>query len=252
MTGRINVALADLDGDGRAELVTGPQGVGYGAHVKVFRGSDGGEAASFMSENISPPSFIDRATNGTPIAVGTGVDVACGDVNGDGLADLVTLTNRPGRLLFSTLPYGEVQMYHSTRGSLRPYTPVASVTQYMQGTNLVTAPLSLAVGNRTGDNRVEVIVGSLFDSGTQTLTVLSANLRDAGGLATVLTAPTQLPGSGSTPVRLLARDLSGDGLAELRLGSQPRAADRVSTLLGRVPFAVAPFADDLTLGVEVG
>jgi hypothetical protein len=70
----VNVAAGDLDGDGRAEIVTGA-GPGASPHVKAFDGTTGAEVRSFFA--------YDPAFSG-------GVSVAVRDVNGDGFADIVT------------------------------------------------------------------------------------------------------------------------------------------------------------------
>jgi hypothetical protein len=47
-TGGVSVAAADVDGDGRADVVTGA-GSGGAPHVKVFSGATGAELASFLA-----------------------------------------------------------------------------------------------------------------------------------------------------------------------------------------------------------
>ncbi len=72
--GGVRVATGDVDGDGVEDIVTAP-GPGGGPHVKVYSGRTGGLIAQFMAYD---PAFTG------------GVNVAAGDVNGDGLADIVT------------------------------------------------------------------------------------------------------------------------------------------------------------------
>ncbi len=73
-TGGIFVAAGDTDGDGRADIVTGADSGGL-PHVKVFRGHDQVEQASFLAYG---PAFTG------------GVRVATSDIDGDGDQDVVT------------------------------------------------------------------------------------------------------------------------------------------------------------------
>lgn len=93
-TGGINIAFGDLESDGRGEIVTGTEN-GGGAHVRVFN-SDG--------VLINPGFFAyDEIYKG-------GVNVAVGDLNGDGTREIicgagtqggphVRVFNKDGRLL---------------------------------------------------------------------------------------------------------------------------------------------------------
>ena len=72
--GGVRVATGDVDGDGHEDIITAA-GPGGGPHVRVWSGADLSELAGFFAYD---PAF------------GGGVYVAAGDVNGDGLADIVT------------------------------------------------------------------------------------------------------------------------------------------------------------------
>ncbi len=72
--GGVNVAAGDLDGDGKAEIVTGA-GIGGGPHVRVFDAATKAELRSFFPYDSG---------------FRNGVFVATGDVNGDGIADIIT------------------------------------------------------------------------------------------------------------------------------------------------------------------
>jgi hypothetical protein len=75
----VNVACGDIDGDGIDEVVTGAgPGAVFGPHVRGWN-VDGGTAAA-----IPAVSYFAYGT------LGWGVNVACGDIDGDGRDDILT------------------------------------------------------------------------------------------------------------------------------------------------------------------
>jgi hypothetical protein len=80
-TGGVVVAAVDLNADGRADLITGTD-QGGGPRVKVFDGLTGSQLADFFA-------IDDAEFRG-------GVRVAGGDVNGDGVPDLVAAAGYGG------------------------------------------------------------------------------------------------------------------------------------------------------------
>ena len=72
-TGGVFVAAGDVNGDGKADIVTGA-GAGGGPHVQVFSGTDNSVLASFFAFNSS---------------FSGGVRVSVADATGAGLADVV-------------------------------------------------------------------------------------------------------------------------------------------------------------------
>ncbi len=75
------VAAADVDGDGRAEIITAP-GVGNVATVKVFDG----QTATLLSQFLGFESTFKR-----------GVSIAAGDVDDDGKAEIILGAGAGGR-----------------------------------------------------------------------------------------------------------------------------------------------------------
>jgi hypothetical protein len=73
-TGGVRVAAGDVNGDGKADIITGA-GPGGGPHVEAFSGANLQLLQSFLA--------YDAGFRG-------GVYVAAGDVNGDGKADIIT------------------------------------------------------------------------------------------------------------------------------------------------------------------
>ena len=72
-TGGVNVDACDIDGDGLAEIITGA-GASGGPHVRIF---------SANGEVLGQFFAYDKNFRG-------GVDVACGDIDGDGIGEIVT------------------------------------------------------------------------------------------------------------------------------------------------------------------
>lgn len=141
-TGPALSADGDLTGDGVDDLAVG---IGVGLNpvatptTYVFGGSD-----SAFTAGPGPGPEIARAT-------GTGEDVAIGDVNGDGRADLVT-----------GAPYGsEGGDVHVFFGPLRTETlALTDARKSFTGESASEAGLSLAIGNVGGDRRNDVAIGA--------------------------------------------------------------------------------------------
>jgi len=75
----VNVTCGDLDGDLRAEIVTGAgPGAVFGPHVRGWTVVDGA---------VQPMAQVSYLAYGTPRF---GVGVACGDVDGDGMDEILT------------------------------------------------------------------------------------------------------------------------------------------------------------------
>lgn len=78
--GGVNVAVCDLNGDATQEIITGA-GFGGGPHVRILSGEG----------NVINPGFFAYQSD-----FRGGVDVACGDVNGDGKNEIITAPGRTG------------------------------------------------------------------------------------------------------------------------------------------------------------
>jgi hypothetical protein len=81
-TGGVRVATGDLDGDGRADIITVPGRNGVGPHVKAFSGATLGELSSFFAY---PPAFAGGVYVGAkppPTLI-----LPPPDLDGDGLLD---------------------------------------------------------------------------------------------------------------------------------------------------------------------
>ena len=126
--GGISVAAGDINGDGRADIITGA-GPSGGPHVRVFSGTDLGVLASFYAYAVAFPG---------------GVSVAAGDVNGDGLADIITGAGPSGGPHVRVFSGADL----SVLASFYAYDPA-----FLGG-------VQVAAGDVNGDGRIDLIMGA--------------------------------------------------------------------------------------------
>ncbi len=127
-TGGVFVAAGDINGDGRADIVTGGGPGVPGGHVKVFDGRTGSEYSSFFAFD---PAFLG------------GVRVAVGDVNRDGRPDIIAGAGPGGRPVVKVFSAGTPRVLHSFL-AFDPGFP---------------GGIHVAAGDVNGDGRADVITG---------------------------------------------------------------------------------------------
>jgi hypothetical protein len=186
--GGVSVAAGDIDGDGIDDVITGT-GAGAGPHVKVFSGESGEEIRSFFAYD---PQFAG------------GVNVAAGDIDGDGIDDVITGAGAgagPHVKVFSGESGEEIRSFYA-------YDP-----QFAGGVNV-------AAGDIDGDGIDDVITGAGAGAGPH-VKVFSG--KSGEEIRSFFAFDPQFAGG----VTVAASDIDGDLRLEIVTGAGPGAGHHV-------------------------
>jgi hypothetical protein len=211
----VTLALADLDGDGRADLVTLDEpGIAESGPVRVRLATGGGA--------FGPPATV--AANGTALAVA--------DMDGDGALDVVAGT---------FVSFTALEVFLGTGAGTFPASASFSAP-------MVNVASELAVGDLDGDGLPDVVLTSY--RGSDRVGSFAAALRGTGGGALGSTVPIPaLEGTG--PRRPILSDLDSDGRADLL--AWPDALSWLVLLRsgpGPVDWNVGPFPASVAPALE--
>lgn len=191
-TGGVKVAVADVTGDGVADVVAAADGDGTTpARVAVVDG------ATFT---VSTPAFLPSVYAGP-------VSVAVGDADKDGVADVALGTSEGG-------PHARVY-----RG--KDFAKLADFTA--AGTSGYTGRTEVSLGDVTGDGHADLVLTAGFGNVTKVLGFSGATVA-AGTTPSAAFTPFTLAGDYGGGVYLSTGDLNGDGYADLAFGTSAGSA----------------------------
>jgi hypothetical protein len=185
--GGVNVASGDVNGDGNADIITGP-GTGGGPHVRVFSGADGSELMSFLA--------YDATFRG-------GANVAAGDINGDGRADIITGAGVGGA------PH--VRAFSGANGM--------SLLSFFAYDTTFRGGVFVAAGDSDGNGKADIFTGAGAGGGP--------HVEVFNGLGTrIQSFVADLPpnAASSNGIHVGATDVNGDGRADLLASSTAGSA----------------------------
>jgi hypothetical protein len=167
-SGGVTVAMGDIIGDGYDDLVTGAT-VGN-PHVKVYSGA---ALANGSFSAVNPDARLLTQFFAYGLNFNVGVNVAVGDVNGDGYADIVT---------GATAGNPDVRVYNGqdiARGTFQPDGASQIAQFFAYGLNF-NVGVNVAVGDVNGDGFVDIITGS--STGNPEVKVYDGRASTTGGL----------------------------------------------------------------------
>lgn len=209
----------DVNGDGYADFLVGVPGYGSGkGRVQLYRGS-----SAFEFDN----AHLVLNLTGTVAAGRLGTAVAtCGDVDGDGISDVVLAAPWQDGA-------GNVRVHHGATGLLQIEAnwSIEGTTSYEEQGNCVAS-----AGDVNGDGYADVLVSNRVAGGSPGEVRLY--LGGSGGLGA---APAWVKGSENPGDRFgesvaTAGDVNGDGYSDVLVGAPAyrRTGDPVGTWRGKV------------------
>ena len=222
--------LDDADGDGLADVLTGAFGdstaaPGAGEAILIL-GAPGGWGGGPLPRAATFTGESDYARVGTEVA-------SAGDVDGDGLSDLL-LSGELRDVTDSLYQDGRVYLV-SGRASWAPLTSLADADVHLQGTSISAAGLALAGADVTGDGYSDAIIGAPYGAGYRGQVFVVAG--SATGIPSDDLANASVVIEGEASFDLLGwtvaeGDVTGDGVADLAVGAATADGDTPSA--GRV------------------
>jgi hypothetical protein len=226
--GGVSVAAGDVNGDGKADIITGA-GPSGGPQVQVF---DATKLGMVLANGQLAPAAVLQSFFAYNSSFRGGVNVAAGDVNGDGKADIITSPGLGGG--------PQVEVFNGATDAV--------LLSFYAFSASFTGGVSVAAGDVNGDGKADLIVGSGPGVAPQVRVYSGAD----GSLLQQFEPYNALFQGG---VSVAAADVNGDGITDIITGPGPGGAPQVEAFNGKTDALLESYyAEDATLtsGVMVG
>jgi hypothetical protein len=227
--GGLFVSSADLNGDGRAEIVVSPD-MGGGPRIRIYDGRTFLPMADFFG--IEDPNFRG------------GARTTLGDINKDGSPDVIVAAGIGGG------PRVAIFDGQSISGDRRKL-----VNDFFAFEHTLRNGVFLAAGDLDGDGFADVVFGGGPGGGPRVLAVSGQVLlnNERVAVADFFAGPTTDRGGVRVTVKTVDDDPLGDLVTANGVGGTPRAYLARDLRSGdSTTFALLPGFDDFTGGVFVG
>lgn len=263
--GTAAIAIADLDGDGKPDLI----GANAVNTISVVRNTSSGGVMSFATKvdyahsgtpswiaiedvdgdgkkdiivtnaasgvnsvsvyrNTSTPGVIDATSFAAKVNFAVGAmprSVALGDIDGDGKADMVVANSDATSTTMSVL-----------RNTATP--GVIDASSFAAKVDFTTGlgPRSVAIDDVNGDGKLDVVVSNFNGNNISVFN----NTASPGSITSSSLAPKADFATGNGPVSTVIGDLNGDGIAEtiIATGSNDNKASVFQIDLSSVPVTI--------------
>lgn len=186
--GGVDISAADVNGDGKAEIITKPKQNG-GANIKIFKYDNTDKSFETLDSLWPFPASFSGRMNLTAV-----------DINGNGTAEIIVAPRENGR------PKVKVYQYNSQSGKMDV------LDQFMAYAEKFDGGVNVAAANVSGDTTKEIVVSPVANGGPH-IRIYQFNARTGKfGLKDQFMAYST-GYVGGVEVKLV--DINNDGLAEI-------------------------------------
>ena len=265
------VTTADINGDGKPDLIEANETNQVAVFINTTQPGDtvpsfaapvyfnaGGAVSMVVATDVNGDNLpdllaIDSDNNAVDVLINTTIPgdtnvtfsnfqgfqggnnvnwIAAGDLNGDGMADIVAVNNIDNTIsvYINTMAQGDT-------------TPSFALQQVFTAGNV---PNSVVIADINGDGNADVVIGNDGDSYISVLLNTTPNLS-----TTVSFAPEQTFATGSVPMAVVAADVDGDGRLDIIAGNNQDSTVSVLMNTTAAQSSTASFDTQEVFGVGV-
>ncbi len=220
-TGGVFVTSADLDGDGKAEVIVTPD-QGGGPVVAIYSGAKLAAGLTGDAAQLTRFFGIDDA------AFRGGARASVGDVNGDGTPDVVVAAGFGGGPRLAIFD-GKSVLTPAAAGKLPP----KLTADFFVFENTLRNGVFVGVGDVNADGSGDIVVGGGPGGGPRVQAISGKDLVAAASKQTTLGNFFAGDSANRDGVRLVAKDLDGDANADIVVGLGSAGSPQVRGFAGK-------------------